>query len=30
MFLRQAALQFLAWTGREAPIDAFREKLTQG
>ncbi len=27
MFLRQAALQFLAWTGREAPIDAFRESL---
>jgi len=27
MFLRQAALQFLAWTGREAPIDAFRESV---
>ncbi len=25
MFLRQAALQFLVWTGREAPIDVFRE-----
>ncbi len=27
MFLRQAALQFLAWTGREAPMDTFRESI---
>ncbi|MCH7799605.1 MAG: type I 3-dehydroquinate dehydratase [Planctomycetes bacterium] len=28
MFLRQAALQFLVWTGHEAPIDAFRASIT--
>ena len=29
MFLRQAALQFLVWTGHEAPIDAFRASITE-
>ncbi len=28
MFLRQAALQFLVWTGRAAPIEAFRASLS--
>jgi 3-dehydroquinate dehydratase/shikimate dehydrogenase len=27
MFLRQAALQFLVWTGCEAPSDVFRESI---
>lgn len=30
MFLRQAALQFLVWTGSEAPIDAFEEAVKEG
>ncbi len=29
LFLRQAALQFLVWTGHEAPIDAFRASITE-
>ncbi len=28
MFLRQAALQFRAWTGRDVPMEAFRESIT--
>ena len=29
LFLRQAAMQFLVWTGHEAPIDAFRASITE-
>ena len=27
MYLRQAALQFLAWTGREPPMEVFKRAI---
>ena len=30
MFLRQAAMQFEQWTGKEAPLSLFREVLAEG